>query len=177
MADAASRPRTNSSIIWGILMLICGILAIAVPLASGIGIAIIVGWLILFSAVWHLIFAFRSRSVGGFFWQFLLAIVYGCAGLLMIFRPILGLVSLTLILACFLLVEGILEIVLYFNIRGSGRAGWVLLDGIITLVLALLIWMQWPFSASWFLGTVIGISLIFSGISRLMLGRSVARVV
>jgi uncharacterized membrane protein HdeD (DUF308 family) len=159
----------KGDMIWGILMLICGFLAIALPLASGIGIAIVIGWLVLISAVWHLIFAFRSRGVGGVLWQVLLALVYGAAGLAILLYPLAGLAWLTLVLATFLLIEAGLEIVLYFSIHGRVNAGWVLVDAIITLVLAILIWAHWPSSSAWAIGTLVGVSLIFSGVSRLML--------
>lgn len=161
--------KRKSNMIWGILMLLCGFLAIALPLASGIGVAIVVGWLVLISGVWHLIFAFRSHGVGGVLWQLLLALVYGAAGLMLLLYPLAGLAWLTLILAIFLLIEAALEIVLFFNIRQRVNSGWVLVDGIVTLVLAILIWAHWPVSSAWAIGTLIGISLIFSGISRLML--------
>src|SRR6476646_1837268 len=77
MNDSASRGG-KGNMIWGILMLICGFLAITIPLASGIGVAIVIGWLLLISGVWHLLFGFRSGSgIGGFLWQLLLAVVYG----------------------------------------------------------------------------------------------------
>jgi uncharacterized membrane protein HdeD (DUF308 family) len=85
----------------------------------------------------------------------------------------LGVLSLTLVLAVFLLFEGILEMALYFRIRQVRHAGWVLFDGIITLILGILIWAQWPSSAVWVIGTLVGISLIFSGISRFMLSLAV----
>lgn len=176
MNDSASVARTGKgNMIWGILMLICGFLAIGIPLASGIGIAIVIGWLLLISAVWHLFFGFRSGSgVGGFLWQLLLALVYGAAGLCILLYPLAGLAWLTLVLATFLFFEAILEIVLYFNIRGRRSAGWVLVDALITLVLAILIWVHWPSSAGWAIGTLVGVSLIFSGISRLMLASAVS---
>jgi uncharacterized membrane protein HdeD (DUF308 family) len=122
-----------------------------------------------------LIFAFHTHSVGGFFWQLLLAIAYGIAGLVMLLNPLLGLVTLTLVLAVFLLIEAALETALYFQIRRATNAGWVLFDAIITLVLAILIWSQWPSSSGWVLGMLVGISLIFSGISRLMLSTAIRR--
>lgn len=91
----------------------------------------------------------------------------------MLMHPLLGLISLTLVLAVFLLIEACLEIILYFNIRHIANSGWVLFDGIITLILAILIWAQWPSSSVWVIGTLVGISLIFSGISRLMLSGSI----
>jgi uncharacterized membrane protein HdeD (DUF308 family) len=177
MNDSASVAGTGKgNMIWGFLMLICGFLAITLPLASGIGVAIVIGWLLLISGVWHLLFGFRSGSgIGGFLWQLLLAIVYGAAGLMLLFYPLAGLAWLTLVLATFLLIEAALEFVLYFNIRRRVNAGWVLVDAIITLLLGILIWARWPFSSVWAIGTLIGVSLIFSGISRLMLSSAVSR--
>src|SRR5947208_5540455 len=166
----------KGNMIWGILMLICGFLAIGLPFASGIGVAIVIGWVLLVSGVWHLFFGFRSGSgIGGFLWQLLLAIVYGAAGLMLLFRPLAGLAWLTLVLATFLLIEAVLEFVLYFNIRHRVNATWVLVDAIITLLLGILIWAHWPSSSIWAIGTLIGVSLIFSGISRLMLSSAVAK--
>ena len=169
----AVRKASGWSMLWGILMFICGILAISLPLASSIGIVIVLAWLILFAGISHLIFAFQSHSVGGFLWQVLLAVVYGIAGVYMLMNPLLGVLSLTLVLAVFLLFEGILEIALYFGIRRVRYSGWVLFDGIITLILGILIWAQWPSSSAWVIGTLVGISLIFSGISRVMLSLAV----
>ncbi len=169
------RKASGWSIVWGILMFICGILAISLPLASSIGIVIVLAWLILFAAIFHLIFAFQSHGVGGFLWEVLLALVYGIAGIYMLMNPLLGVLSLTLVLAVFLLFEGVVEIIFYFKIRGAANAGWVLFDGIITLILGFLIWRRWPSSSVWVIGTLVGISLIFSGISRVMLSSAVRR--
>jgi uncharacterized membrane protein HdeD (DUF308 family) len=166
---AAVRKASRWSMVWGILMFICGILAICLPLASSIGIVLVLAWLILFAGIWHLFFAFHAHGVGAFLWQILLTVVYGIAGVYMLMNPLLGVLSLTLVLAVFLFFEGILELFLYFRIRPVRHSGWVLFDGIVTLILGLLIWAQWPSSAAWILGTLVGISLIFSGISRFML--------
>ena len=160
---------TGGMMIWGIVMLICGILAIALPWASGIGVVIVVGWLLILGAVSHLFLAFHTHSVGGVLWQILLALIYGAAGVFMLMNPLAGLVTLTLVLAVFLLIEAALETALYFQVRGRVNAGWILFDAIVTLFLAILIWSQWPSSALWFIGTLVGISLIFSGISRVSL--------
>ena len=163
------------SVVWGVLMLVCGILAIALPLASSIGFVFVIGWLILLVGVWHLIFAFHSHSFGGVLWQLLLAIVYGFASIYMLMHPWLGLVTLTLVLAIFLLIEAALETALYFAIRRRTKAGWVLFDAVITLALAIFIWAQWPSSSTWVLGMLVGVSLIFSGISRLSLAAAMRR--
>ena len=169
----AVKKASGWSMLWGILMFVCGILAISLPLASSIGIVIVLAWLILFAAICHLIFAFHSHSIGGVLWQVLLAVVYGIAAIYMLMNPLLGVLSLTLVLAVFLLFEGILELALYFRVRRVRHAGWVLFDGIVTLVLGILIWAQWPSSSVWVIGTLVGISLMFSGISRFMLSLAV----
>ena len=94
----------------------------------------------------------------------------------MVMNPLLGVLSLTLVLAVFLLLEGVLELALYFRIRRVQHAGWILFDGIVTLLLGILIWTQWPSSSVWVIGTLIGISLIFSGISRFMLSLAIRNV-
>lgn len=171
----SARSGTGWMMVWGIVMLVCGIAAIALPLVSGVGVVIVVGWVLLFSAVSHLFFAFQTHSVGGVLWQILLALIYGAAGVFMLMNPLAGLVTLTLVLAVFLLIEASLETVLYFQLRRAINAGWILFDAIVTLILAILIWSQWPSSALWFIGTIIGISLIFSGVSRLSLAAAMRR--
>ncbi len=155
--------------VWGILMFVCGILAIALPRLSSIEIVIILSWVILIAGVWHIIFAFHSHSIGGFLWKFLVALLYIIAGLYLSMNPLLGVVSLTLIVAIFLVLEGAVEIALYLGLRRLRHSRWILLNGIITLILGILIWKQWPSSSSWVIGTLVGISLIFSGVSRFML--------
>src|SRR5438309_8229229 len=141
MTDSISAARTGKGdMVWGILMLICGFLAITLPLASGIGVAIVIGWLLLISGVWHLLFGFRSGSgIGGFLWQLLLAIVYGAAGLMILLYPLAGLAWLTLVLATFLLTASAPRFVLSLNVRPRVNAGAGLCDAIMTSLLGRLI--------------------------------------
>lgn len=154
---------------WGILMIICGVLAICLPLASSIWFVIILAWLIIAVGIWHLIFAFHAHGAGSVLWQILLAVLYGAIGVYILMHPLLSVLSLTLVLAIFFALEGVIEIVLYFTLRGVSHSGWVLVDGIVTLILGILIWRHWPSSSIWVIGTLVGISLIFSGISRFLL--------
>ena len=172
----AVKKASGWSMFLGAVMFICGLLAILLPLASSIAIVIVLAWLILFAGVAHLIFAFQSQSIGAFLWKLLLGLVYGFAGIYMLMHPLLGVVSLTLVLAIFLLVEGVVEIALYFNIRKVPNSGWVLFDGIITLILGLLVWANWPSASAWVIGVLVGISLMFSGISRFMLSLAIRDV-
>src|SRR5580765_8991510 len=86
------------SMVWGVIMFVCGLLAIALPLAFSIGIVIVLGWLILLSAVAHLIFAFHSGSIGGVLWKLLLAVFYGFIGFYMVANPMLGVATVTIVL-------------------------------------------------------------------------------
>jgi len=110
-------------------------------------------------------------------WEILLGFVYALAGLYLVANPVAGLASLTLVIAFYLLIEGILELVLSFRLRPAHGSGWLLFDGVVTLVLAVMIWSTWPSSAVWVVGTLIGISMVFSGMTRLMLSLAVRRIV
>lgn len=161
----------KKSIGWSIglsvLMIAAGILAIASPMAAGIAVNLLVAWLLVFSACAHLVFAWYTRSAGGFLWELLVGILYMLIGVYLLTRPVAGLESLTIALAVYLFVEAILEFVLGFTLRPLPGSAWLLVDGAITLILAIMIWRTWPSSTGWVIGTLVGISMLFSGISRL----------
>jgi uncharacterized membrane protein HdeD (DUF308 family) len=155
-------------IIWGIVTFACGILAIILPLTFSFGIALIIGCLVLVAAIAHLFFAFDTRSVDGFLWQILVSVLYGVAAICLLVNPLLSVLSLTLILAILLLLEGILELALYFVLKRFRHSVWVLIDGIGTLILGILMVMQWPPTTPEIIGALIGISLMLSAVSRLI---------
>ena len=170
----------KKSVGWSIalseLMIVAGILAIASPLAAGIAINIVVAWLLVFSGCAHLVFAWYTRSTGGLLWELLLGIVYIFIGVYLLVHPVAGLASLTIALAIYLLLESILEFVLGFTLRPLPGSGWLLFDGIITLILAVMIWRTWPSSTGWVIGTLVGISMLFSGLARLGISLAARRV-
>lgn len=181
MIASSTRALAKESLGWltalSVLMIIAGILAIVVPPAAGIAVAILVGWLLVFSGGAHFAFAWRTRSAGGFLWEGLLGILYIAVGAYILLHPVAGLASLTLALAIYLFVEGILEFALSLLLRPMPGSSWILLDGIITLILAVMIWRTWPSSTEWVIGTLVGISMLFSGVTRLMLCSAARRVV
>jgi uncharacterized membrane protein HdeD (DUF308 family) len=171
------RRATTWSIALSVLMIVAGVLAICVPVVAGVAVTALVAWLLILSGLLHLAFAFRDGRAGAILWEILLGIVYGGIGFYMLARPVAGLASLTLAIAVYLLIEGALEFVMSFQLRPAPGSGWLLVDGIITLLLAVMIWSTWPSSAAWVVGTLIGISMLFSGITRLMLSLALRRVV
>lgn len=160
-----------------ILMILAGCLAIAVPQAAGIAVNLLVAWLLVFSGAAHLVFAWHTRTAGGVVWELLLGILYIFVGVYLLLRPVAGLASLTLALAAYLLAKGVLELILSVRLRPMPGSGWLLFDGIVTLILGVMIWRTWPSSTEWVIGTLVGISMLFSGISRLMISLAARRLV
>ena len=160
-----------------ILLIVAGILAIVMPPAAGIAVLVILAWLLMFSGAVHLVFAWHTRTAGGMIWELLLGILYIFVGIYVLLHPVAGLATLTLFLAVYLFLEGVLELVLSFRLRPLPGSNWLLFDGIITLILAILIWRSWPSSTEWVIGTLVGISMLFSGAARLSLSLAARRVV
>ena len=160
-----------------VLMILAGFLAIAVPQAAGIAVNLLVAWLLVFSGAAHLVFGWHVRTTGGILWELLLGVLYIVVGAYLLFRPVAGLASLTLALAIYLFAEGVLELILWFRLRPLPGSGGLLFDGIITLILGVMIWRTWPSSTEWVIGTLVGISMLFSGMSRLMLSLAARRLV
>jgi uncharacterized membrane protein HdeD (DUF308 family) len=170
------RKATTWSIVLSILMSAAGVLAIGIPMIAGIAVTAIVGWLLIFSGLIHLAFAWRAGRPAAVLWQILLGLVYGAIGLYIIARPVAGLESLTFAIALYLFIEAVLEFVLWSRLPDVPGRGWLMVDGVVTLVLAIMILSTWPSSAAWVVGTLIGISMLFSGITRLMLSITVRRL-
>jgi uncharacterized membrane protein HdeD (DUF308 family) len=176
-AVTVGRESFSWSIVFSILLIVAGVLAFALPQIAGIAVNLMVGWMLIFSGAIHLVYAWQTRSSGGVVWGILLGLVYAVIGGYLLWNPVLGLVSLTLGLAFYLFAEGVLELLLSFVLRSLPGSGWLLFDGIVTLILAVMIWRTWPSNAEWVLGTLVGISMVFSGISRLMVSLAARRLV
>ncbi|HTU43906.1 MAG TPA: DUF308 domain-containing protein [Bryobacteraceae bacterium] len=173
MSATSAATFVKKSVGWSIglsvLMIVAGIVAIALPMAAGIAINLLVAWLLLFSGCTHLVFAWYTRSAGGLLWELLVGALYIFIGVYLLMHPVAGLLSLTLALAIYLFLEAILEFALGFKLRPLPGSGWLLFDGVLTLILAVMIWRAWPSSSEWAIGILVGVSMVFSGTSRLML--------
>jgi uncharacterized membrane protein HdeD (DUF308 family) len=157
------------SLFLGVLLIIAGFASIILPFVAGIAASIFFGWLVLFAGGAHLVYAWYERGAGAVLWQILIGVVYVSAGIFMLLLPVSGVIALTLVLAWYIAFEGIFELVLFSRIREIPGAGWFLFDGIVSLLLAGLIFFRWPSSSIWVLGTLVGISMLFSGVARLTL--------
>jgi uncharacterized membrane protein HdeD (DUF308 family) len=165
------------SIALSVLMIISGMLAIVIPPIAGIAVTIFVGWLLVFSGVMHFVYAWHTRGSGGIMLELFLGIAYSFVGVYVLLRPLQGMVSLTLALAIYLLVESALEFALAIRLRPLPGSGWLFVDSLITFVVAIMIWRTWPSSSAWVLGTLVGVSMLFSGITRLMISLAARRLI
>jgi len=180
MADSTSIGIEKQSVGWAIalsiLLILAGLLAIVVPLAAGIGVAVVIAWLLVLGGVAHLAIAWHIRSTGGLLWQVLLGLLYLGLAVYILVWPVAGLASLTLILACYLYLKGVLVLILAFRIRHLKGAGWLFFDGVIALILGSMIGLSWPSSSEWAIGTLIGISMLFAGFTRLPMAIAARRL-
>ena len=173
---ALLRQASGWSILWGVLLIIFGIVAIGAPFLAAVAVNALIAWLIIFAGIVHLVVAFHAHGAGSLIWKLLVGVAYVCFGGYLLLHPLLGVASLTLVLATLFFIEGVLDIVLYFKLRPARGAGWVLFDGLVTLLLALFIGIHWPSSSVWAIGTLVGVSMIMSGVTRLMMSMAVRRI-
>jgi uncharacterized membrane protein HdeD (DUF308 family) len=172
-SNMVEHSRFRPSIVWPVIMIVVGILALWLPAASSIGVARLLGWLMLFEAGFQLIHAFRSKGAGHVAWKVLVALIYLVAGVYFLMHPFLAVAVVTLALATFFLVEGLIHVFSYFATRKAGASYWLLLNGLVSIILAAMIWRHWPTGSLWVLGVLVGIGLLMTGLSRLMMALAI----
>jgi uncharacterized membrane protein HdeD (DUF308 family) len=153
-----------------------GFIAIALPPVAGIAASLFFGWLVLIAGAAHLVYAWSERRAGAVIWQVLIGAAYLVAALYMLVFPVAGMLTLTLVLAFYILTSGIFELAVFARLRRLRGAVWFLVDGLVSLLLAGLIFFHWPWSSLWFIGTLVGISLLLSGTARITVPLSVRGV-
>src|SRR6201998_2317358 len=130
----------------GVMVVVC--LAVAAPNVGTIAVGIFVGWLFFIGGIFRALSVWQSRRMPGFAWSLLTALLAIVLGLILILQPLAGVLTLTMVLIAFFILEGITAIVLAVQHREHLRSwGWVLFSGIVDLLLAFLIWAGWPSSA------------------------------
>ncbi len=175
-ARGIARESIGWSIALSIVLIVAGLFAILAPLLAGVALTGILGWLLLLVGAGHLWLAWHVRGAGAHLWEALIGLAYVLAGIFLLVHPVAGLVGITAVVGAYLLLRGIFELIAGLSMRGVGGSTWLLLNGAISLLLAFLIWRHLPYSAEWFLGTLIGFALLFTGISRLALALTARRL-
>ena len=173
--EKLSKRGSGFSILLSVLLIVCGFFAILLPIEMSFGVVIVIAWLLMISGVVQFVHAFRSTGVGPTLWKIVVAVAYFVTGLYLRLNLGLGIAALTLTLIAFFVVQGFIDIFVYLRTRNSGVSSWLLLDGIISLILGLMIWRHWPSGSLWVVGALVGINMIMTGMTRLMLTVAVRR--
>ena len=155
----------------GVVSVIVGMLAIGSPMVAGMSVSMFVGVMLLISGIGYLVSAFKAGSFGSGLLGFLGGTLTSFAGVVMLFRPVVGLKVLTIVLAVYLIFDGVSGIVLGFRVRALRSGwGWLVFSGALGLLLGVLIYSQWPVSGVWAIGTLVGIHILFRGWSLIAIG-------
>lgn len=160
----------------GVLSLIAGVFSLIWPWASGIGVTIAIGIALVVGGITRLAGDYSAGSFGRGTLAFIGGALTVLAGLILIFRPGVGLATMTLLLGSFLMVDGIFGAVLAFQIRPEKGWGWVLFSAVMSSLLGILLLSEWPLSGFWAIGTLFGINMVFAAISMMTIGSAVRRL-
>lgn len=161
-------------LIWGIFLIVAGIIAVGEAELATLVSVIFFGWILIFGGLFAIVHGLMQRQWHGHILNLLAGILYLVAGALVISHPVMAIATLTLLIAMVLIVAGIFRLIVAFSMSMHHR-GWVLLNGIVSIVLGVLILSSWPHSAVWVIGLFIGIDLIFDGWTEVILAISAGR--
>jgi uncharacterized membrane protein HdeD (DUF308 family) len=157
------------SVVWGILLVIAGILAVLMPGIAALATALVFGWLLVLSGIFEIVYAFQTRAQGAFGWKLASGILTLILGLAIVVVPLAGAAAMALMVGAFLFAAGISRTALSFHIKPIKGWGWVLFNGLLSIALGILIAIGWPANSIAFIGLLTGFTLISSGIWRIML--------
>jgi uncharacterized membrane protein HdeD (DUF308 family) len=159
-------------IVLGVVTVVAGFLAMGSPLASGLGVTLLIGIAMVIGGVARTIGAFQAGSFGQGALAFIGGILTFAAGMILAGRPGFGLATLTLMLGGYLVVDGISGAILAFHARPGKGWGWMLFSAGMGVLLGFLLLREWPLSGLWAVGTLVGINLVFAGFSLVSVGSS-----
>jgi uncharacterized membrane protein HdeD (DUF308 family) len=166
-------------LVQGIIMMVLGVLAIIWPQVSTIAVDLYVGWMFLLSGITGLVTMFVASTAAAFLWSLLTAALSLFVGVLLLWHPVEGAVSLTLVLIAFVIAEGIFQVAAAIRHRQAfpDSWGWLLMSGLADLVLAAMLVWGWPSTAIWALGLIAGLNLITSGLAIFMVAAAARNMV
>ena len=163
------------SLFMGILTAAIGAAMIIYPMATATVSTLFFGWALILAGAAQFVFAISSDTVGNFFVKLLLGILYGIAGIALVAFPPAGVLTLTWVLAVMLLAQAIIEFVTAFSLPAGAGRGWFVASALASGLLGTLIIAEWPASSVWTIGTLLGVSVLFNGFSRIAVSGSVLK--
>jgi len=174
-ADAVVRG-SRAGMAFGVLVLLIGIAAIALPLVGGLAITATVAAVLVIAGVCQTLFAFGAPSLGRGLVAFLFGAITAVAGIFIFANPVFGLTTLTIAVIAYFIVDGVYHLIAFVRLRGMDGRGWFLFGAIVSLALAAMLWADFPSSAEWAIGLLVGIRLIMTGWTMIMLHGAIHRV-
>jgi uncharacterized membrane protein HdeD (DUF308 family) len=157
----------------GIAMLVLGVIAVLAPAVAGTWVVYIIGAVLLVTGITQLYSGFNAEGWSAKTIPLILGVITTLAGIGVLGNPILGLGTLTLLLVIFFGAEGLWKIIASLRYRPAEGWLWLLASGAISLILALMIWNQWPVSGLWAVGILVGVNLITTGLSLIVLASAI----
>jgi uncharacterized membrane protein HdeD (DUF308 family) len=167
------KKRSGWSILMGFVTAALGVFLIAYPLATAAITTLLLGWVLIFVGIAHFVFALHSQTPGRFFLKVLSSLLYGICGITLALFPIQGVAALTAVLGTLLLIQAVLLAVTAFHVRPHEGWGWFLADAAISLLWGVLILAKWPSSSVYVIGTLVGLAVLMSGVSRIMIASKI----
>lgn len=173
LARAGARVGTT----WGVVVIVLGILAIAMPLLTGLALTVTLGVILFATGIAQMAYAFQSKSFGEGALRFVFSLLAILAGLSLFMQPGAGLATITVFLAAWFVVDGIWSLVAGFRWRPFSGWGWMVFSGVVSIVLGVMVYRQFPESTAWLVGLMVGIRLMFAGMTMIMMGSTSEAVI
>ena len=172
--SAAVKAHWKAFLFEGIVLAVLGLAAMIVPPLASLAVTIFLGWMFLISGVAGLFVTYWARQMPGFWWSLFSAALAVLAGLILLARPMQGVLTLTIVVGAYFLAEGVATIMYALEHRRelSARWSWLLVAGMIDILIAFMIIGGLPGSAEWAIGLLVGINLVLGGAS--LVGMAVA---
>lgn len=164
--ETTSVHRWGWLLVLGLVQIITGAIAIAVPLLASLAAVGIFGAILIVTAIFQIIHAFQGRAWPRSLWYGLGGVLYGLAGLLVVLFPIGGALTLAVLIAVLFIADGVLRVVFAMATTAVPGRGWMIMAGYASIAVGVILFLGWPASALWAIGLLLGINLIFSGLTN-----------
>ena len=158
--------RTRMTIV-GVTLLVLGVVAILTPIASTLVATIVIGVLLIVGGFLRLFHGFSEQRPQSTGWLIVSSILYIAGGAVVLWRPLIGTLSLTLVLGTFFVIGAVSKAIHAYQFRGTNTSGWLIFDAIIGGLLGMLLLIGLPTTAFWALGVIVGVDLIMGGVAFL----------
>ncbi len=161
------------AVISGVVMVIAGVIAIATPFVAGVSVMLLIGVLLLVGGLAQCFLAFKAGAFGRGVLILLLGALTAAAGVWTLREPLAALASVTLLLASYFFVSGLLELIGAFSGHREAGRGWLVFSAVVSMLLGVMLWRQFPLSGVWAVGTLVGVRLLMAGGSLIAIGSAV----